>query len=479
MAEFLKKHWDKVVLTLLICTYIGAMATLSVLRHNAFASNFDLSNMDHTLWNTLYGNFFSLRFGEEYVSRLSVHADFILILLSPLYLIWNDVRVLIISESVFLALGAIPTYLLAYKVLKNKIISIAIVLVYLLNPGMQWTDFYDFHGVSLAIPLLLAAFYCVYTKNWKWFAIFSFLALLTKEQISLYIMMLGFFIFFVFKERKIGVITSAIGIVWFVTMVFIVIPNFSPQGAHWGLDMYQSNVSIQKTNISINADLIKKFFTPDTFNYYNNLLKPFAYIPLLGFPWLLLSFPELGINVLGMGSMKTIHFHYDSGITPSLAIATIFGIYYFSLLLQRLKPFKKYAKTLIYILCLSMIVVALRVNYNLSPLPTTPSCWCFIYDVKEEDKAFEKALQAIPNDASITASLEVRPHVNHRKDVYFVPIATESAQFIALITQNRIVGNFEPKEYENKLIPILLASKEHKVRFRSKHFYLFERVGGK
>ncbi len=479
MTGFLKKYWDKIILALLACVYIGVMATLTVLRHNAFASNFDLSNMDHTLWNTLYGDFFSLRFGEEYVSRLSVHADFILILLSPFYLLWNDVRILIISESVFLALGAIPTYLLANKVLKNKVISLAIVLVYLLNPGMQWTDFYDFHGVSLAIPLLLAAFYSAYTKKWKWFALFSFLAILTKEQISLYLMMLGIFIFFIFKERKIGVITSIIGLVWFITMVFAVIPYFSPQGAHWGLDMYQPSVGIQKTSIRINADSIKTFFTPDTFNYYNNLLKPFAYIPLLGFPWLLLSLPELGINVLGMGSMRTIHFHYDSGITPSLVIASIFGIYYFSLLLQRLKPVKKYAKTLVYIFCLGMLAIALRVNYNLSPLPTTPSCWCFIYDVKEEDKAFEKALQAIPKDASITASLEVRPHVNHRKEVYFVPIATESAQFIALITQNRIIGNFEPKEYENKLIPILLSNKDHKVIFKSKHFYLFERIGGK
>jgi uncharacterized membrane protein len=474
--DFMKKHADKIILAILISLYIGTLSTLSVLRHNAFASYFDLSNMDHTLWNTLYGRFFSLRFGEDYVSRLSVHADFILILLSPLYLIWDDVRALIISESVFLGLGAIPAYLLANKILKDRILALLIVVIYLLNPAMHWTDIYDFHGVALAIPLLLAAFYSMYIKNWKWFAIFAFLSILTKEQISLYIMMIGIFMIFVFKERKKGIMTSLIGLFWFVTMVFIVIPYFSPGGSHWGLDMYQSSVGIEKTSIKLNSDSLRTFNSPEALNYYNNLLKPFAYIPIMGLPWLLLSLPEIGINVLGMGSMKTIQFHYDSGITPSLVIASIFGFYYINFLLQKFKFSKKFSKKIMYVISVGVLLIVLRTIYYHSPLPITPSCWCFIYKVTDEDRDFEKVLQNIPKDASITASIEIRPHVNHRKDVYFIPIATESAQFIALITQNRLVGNYEPKEIENRLIPMLLSSKEHIVRYRSEHFYLFEKI---
>jgi hypothetical protein len=259
-------------------------------------------------------------------------------------------------------------------------------------------------------------------------------------------------------------------------MVFIVIPYFSPGGSHWGLDMYQSSVGIEKTSIKLNSDSIRTFYSPEALNYYNSLLKPFAYIPLMGLPWLLLSLPEIGINVLGMGSMKTIQFHYDSGITPSLVIATIFGFSYLLFFLQKISIIKPYVKYIVYAICLIMVFVALRVNYHYSPLPTTPSCWCFIYNVTEEDRDFEKVLQNIPKDASITASIEIRPHVNHRKDVYFIPIATESAQFIALITQNRLVGNYEPKEIENRLIPMLLSSKEHVVRYRSEHFYLFEKI---
>lgn len=476
IKKIFKKNWDKIILCLLILFYSGTFATLTVLRHNAFASNFDLSNMDHTMWNTLFGHFFSLRFEDNYVPRLSIHADFILILLSPLYLIWDDVRALLIAASIFIALGAIPTYLLAYKVLKNKVFALVVVCLYLLNPSMQWTNIYDFHGVSLAIPLLLAAFYTAYTKQWKWFAVFTFLALLTKEEISLFIYMLGLCILFVFKEKRIGIITLVVGLLWFVTMTFIVIPGFTQKGTHWGLEMYQSHIDTEKPSAAASTDFIKAFFTTEAATYYDSLLKPFGYLPIFGFPWLLLSFPELGINILGMPSMHTTTFHYDSGITPALVIATIFGIHYVLLFIRKIKPVKRYANGVGYLLCIGLLAIAVRTNYHYSPLPTTPSCWCFIYNVTEEEKAFEKALQSIPKDASITASLEVRPHVNHRKDVWFVPSATTSAQYIALITQYRIIGNYEPKIYENQLIPILLSSKDHTVRFQSEHFYLFERI---
>lgn len=200
-AKKLVSRWEIAILVLLIFTYIITFTMLSILRHDAFASRFDLSNMDQTVWYTLHGHFFSLRNPDEFMSRFSIHADLILVLLSPLYLIWNDVRALLASQSVFLGLGAIPVYLLSLRLLKNKIISLIIVAAYLLNPGMQWTNIYEFHGVALAIPFILSAFYCAYTKRWRWYGLFVFLALLTKEQISLNIAMLGLAVFFVFKQR--------------------------------------------------------------------------------------------------------------------------------------------------------------------------------------------------------------------------------------------------------------------------------------
>ena len=473
------KYWDKIILVLLILTYIVTLGTLSILRHNAFASGFDLGNMDSTVWNTLQGRIFMLSQDGKMISRFSIHADLILILLSPLYFLWNNVRMLVLSESIFLAIGAIPVYLLSTKILRNKLLSLSIVFLYLLNPGIQWTDIYDFHGVSLAIPFLLFSFYFAYTKKWKWYAIFIFLVLLTKEQIPLTVALLGLFIALVFKEKKVGLLTFTTGILWFLLMVFLVMPRFSPEGKHWALTWYQfTDASGISKSLPTPKILLDKFlFAPDTIPYYISLLKPFAFLPLVGFPWLIIGLPELTVNMLSShGQMRSIIFHYDSGITPWLVIATIFGLFYLQKLFRKIRYTKKYSQYIVYGITLLVLLFAVRFNYHYSPLPTTPSCWCFMYQPTKEDKEFEAILQKIPQRASITASPEIRPHTTHREKAYTLPVATTSADFIALIDQNRMVGNYDPKDFELRLRDQLKTSKDYTLVKHIGHFYLYKRT---
>lgn len=476
---FLKKHWDKLILFFLILTYTIVLGSLSIARHNAFASGFDLGNMDSTVWNTLQGRIFMLSQDGKMISRFSVHADLILILLSPLYFLWNNVRMLILSESIFLVIGAIPIYLLSTKILKNKLLSIAIVVLYLLNPGMQWTDIYDFHGVSLVIPFLLFSFYFAYTKKWKWYVIFIFLALITKEQISLTVALFGLFIALVFKEKKVGLLTFITGVLWFILMVFVVMPHFSPEGKHWALSWYQftDTSGVPKSLPTFKILLDKFLLAPDAIRYYISLLKPFAFLPLVGLPWLVLALPELAVNMLSFhGQMRSIVFHYDSGITPWLVIATIFGLFYLQKIFGKIQFTKKHSQYLIYGTTLVVLLFALRFNYHYSPLPTTPSCWCFMYQPTKEDKEFEALLQRIPQDALITASPEIRPHITHREKAYTLPVATTSADFIALIDQNRMVGNYNPKDFELILRDQLKTSKDYTLIKHIGHFYLYKRI---
>ena len=473
--HIITEYWDRILLSTLIATYIFILGSLSIARHNAFASLYDLSNMDQTLWFTLHGHFFSLRYPEEIVSRFAVHADLILVLLSPLYFFKDDVRLLLVSESFFLGIGAIPTYFLSLKVLKDKFAAIIIAAIYLLNPGMQWTDIYDFHGVSLAIPFLLSLFYFAHVKKWKWYWIFLGLSIITKEQISLIIAMTGIFVFFFWKKRSIGILTFLIGIVWFVTMTYIVMPHFTPQNSHWALQDYgEPNLFKILEGFSSPSFLKFHFLSESSRNYYMQLLKPFSFLPLLGFPWLLISLPDFLINIIR--ETKSINFHYDSGTTPGLILGTIYGIGHVQVILKTFGIGTIASKRLIKIVLVGMLLIALRTNYHYSPLPTTPSCWCNFYEPTKEDHEFENALQNIPKESSITASVEIKPHITHREYAFGIPSATESADYIALITHNRIYGNTELKDIENKLIPILLSLNTHKVIFRSDHFYLFEKI---
>ncbi len=192
------------------------------------------------------------------------------------------------------------------------------VFLYLLNPGMQWTNVYDFHSVSLAIPFLLFSFYFAYIKKWKWYAVFILLSLLTKEQIALTVAFLGLFIIFIFKEKTIGLLTFIVGGLWFLLMIFVVVPHFSPEGRHWALSWYQFTDSsgIPQSIPSLKILFNKFIFSPDVIGYYISLLKPFAFLPLIRLPWFILALPELSVNILSShAQMRSIVFNYDSGIT--------------------------------------------------------------------------------------------------------------------------------------------------------------------
>lgn len=466
MRSYLKTHWDKLFLFFFICTYVIIFSSLSILRHNAFASALDLGNMDQTVWNTLHGNFFSLTNNGQNVSRLAVHSDFLLILFAPFYAIWSNPRLLLIIQSLYLGLGAVPTFLIAKHILKKRTLALGFALIYLLNPLIEWVNIFDYHTVSFLIPAFLSLFYCALTKRWKWYWMWFVLILLIKEETALQVFLFGVALWVVFKNPKVGFITSLISGLWFCFLFFILMPAYSVAGEHWALAWYQHD--------GLGALMNRILFLPEIQNYYHLLFKSFGYVPLLGLPWLLLAGPEVAINVLSTHSeMHSIQYHYTSGLIPVLLIASMYGVRYFSIL------FKPKSTRVSGLLVVCALIIVLRMNYHYSPLPTTQSCWCKVYQVSDDDRAFEKILQQLPQDASVTSSTEIHAHVSQRRESYMVPYATSSAQYIALIDQNRVVDNYGPKREEIALIQQLKTDKKYHLINKIGHFYLFQKVNSR
>jgi hypothetical protein len=173
--------------------------------------------------------------------------------------------------------------------------------------------------------------------------------------------------------------------------------------------------------------------------------------------------------------MRSIDLHYTSGIIPGLVISTLFAVKYILWLLQKIRFTKRYASAVIYILTAILLIVAVRVNYGYGPLPISQSCWCVMYHVSSQDVAFDKILQTIPQDATVTASPEIRSHITHRENAYTLPDATSSAQFIAIIDQNRLVGNYSPKTFELGLVSVLQKNKKFTLVSHINHFYLYKK----
>src|SRR5258706_7800196 len=117
LSNIEKEQW---ILLSLILLYIIYFTYFTFQKHELFLTGrYDLGNMDQTVWNTFHGRIFSFTNPDfdKTMSRLSVHADFILILLAPFYLIWSNARMLLFIQTVVIAFGALFVYLVGKKIL--------------------------------------------------------------------------------------------------------------------------------------------------------------------------------------------------------------------------------------------------------------------------------------------------------------------------------------------------------------------------
>src|SRR5467141_3528827 len=101
----------------LAAAYFLLYSTLSVLRHASYHSfGFDLGLFDQVFWNTTQGRPFESTMSQALPvphSLLGDHFSPIFLLLMPFYFAFPHPETLLVLQTLALALGAWPVYLLA------------------------------------------------------------------------------------------------------------------------------------------------------------------------------------------------------------------------------------------------------------------------------------------------------------------------------------------------------------------------------
>jgi uncharacterized membrane protein len=160
-------RWEKYALRALIALYVLAFAAFAIGRHNRFNSSaLDLGIQDNVLWNTLHGRLFQSAI--ETPHYLGDHVTLTIPRFSLLYLVREDVRIVLLAQTLFLAAGAFPLAWLAAKRLRWRWAGPAAAMAYLLYPPLGFINRFDFHPEAAVVPLLLFAFWCFEEKRTVW-----------------------------------------------------------------------------------------------------------------------------------------------------------------------------------------------------------------------------------------------------------------------------------------------------------------------
>ena len=296
-----RSKWPLVLLALAVLAYALYFSFITVNRYAAFeARSQDLGNLNQAIWNLAHGN--GLRFTNYtgITSRLSLHAEPILLPIAALYRLYPHPELLLVLQAIIVALGAIPLFALARHKLDSRWAGLIFGLVFLLNPAIQGANWYEFHPVTLAPTFLMAAFYFLIVGRNGWFALFAVLAASTKEEIALLVFMMGLFALLFLHRRKLGVITMILALAWALIAVLGIQGHFAAGNIHWGRYAYlgESPAEIVRALLTRPDLVFAQLRAADAGRYFFLLLFPVAFTPLLGLDVLLIALPSLAINLL-------------------------------------------------------------------------------------------------------------------------------------------------------------------------------------
>ena len=320
LKKFFSKNIYFIILSFLFLIFTVYFSYFSIKRVYTLNSYYyDLGIMDQVVYNTSRGRFLEMTNQTflKNMSRFAIHFDPILAFFAPFYWLWSSFEVLLIGQVLIVGLGGIAIFLLANLIIKDKKISFIFVLFYFLNFNIGRSLLFDFHAITLAIPLLLFSLYFYHQKKYFFYYLFIILSLLTKEHVGFFLFFLGVFQFFYFADKKNGLITVLIGFFSFLTLNFFIIPYFRSD-THFALSYYkelQSNPINFLINLlsSERIDYLKRTFLPFIVNFFS----PLSFLLVL---------PELLINYLSKNvNMRSYYFHYQSLIVVGLFYGMILG----------------------------------------------------------------------------------------------------------------------------------------------------------
>ncbi|MDO8659472.1 MAG: DUF2079 domain-containing protein [Candidatus Parcubacteria bacterium] len=475
IEKIVKDKKQEFILFFFVCIYIAYFTLASFLRYdNFYAGRFDLGNMDQTVWNTINGRIFqtSSDIGLT-ISRLSTHADFILILLSPLYLLWSHPKTLLLIQSVILGLGGIFVFLIAKEIIKNKNLALIFGFLFLMNPLIQFTNLYDFHAVTIATTTLLASFYFLLKRKYLMLCIFLILSGITKEQVWTITALFGIPLLFT-KLKKIKILGAIIiisSLTLFGYLVGVAIPYVAGGKEHFALSYYSnfgnSPAEIIKNVFLSPQKIILIFFESSRLEYLKHLFMPLGFISFLSPAYLIFAIPDLLIDLLSNNAnLREIYYQYTSTITPFIFISGIYGVRQFS---------KWFPKIQLLAIALYIIFFTFMSAYSFGPLPGAAKPNLDMFTKPQENKeVIENFLSTIPENYTVAATNNLGAHLSHRQTVFTVPVGISEADFVLFLLND---GFAQPSlQVQKEMIVKLSNNKKYVKIFKQGDFVVFKKL---
>lgn len=478
---------EKLILFFLIAVFAVGYSLIAVLRHLRFESfGYDLGIYDQAIW--LWSQFKEPFSTIKNSHIFGDHLTPVLALLSPLYWIVDDVRILLIFQAVFVATGAIPIYFLAKERLKSAALSLVLTFTYLCFFGIQNGVVFDFHPLVVAVPFLSWWFYFLEKEKSLLVLLLSFFILGLQENLSLLMIALGLVVFW--KKRFLGVSIIVLSTCWFLLATKVLMPYFSSK---------DSFLYFPTKPLLTPLTFLKEVFYP--FEKTKTILVSlgaFAFLPIFSPLFLIPIFEQFTERFVGniVATRWGISLHYSAPLAPILVYGTIKTLE---------NNFFKKRKVILYGIGVFLLSLCLGYQFFLH-LPLNMLAKKEFYTPSKNKPEIEKAIKLISAESGVATQNNLIPYLSHRKKIYLFsscedvpdpsrgmfcqPLIDKLSDELPLIEKEKvefILVNFRPGQNPNNFFPDgeerlrkyvekLLLDKKYKIKFKEEEIILLERI---
>jgi uncharacterized membrane protein len=479
LPSFWKKHGALTVVLLATTFYVVFMSFYNLRWHYKLKThNFDLSIDNNLIYAALKtGKFAStVTQGNHPGQYLATHAKLGQYLILPIYALYPKPETLIVIQSLFLGLGALPLFGFARRRVSDWT-AVLIALAYLGYPPLHSANFTESKYLSLSCVFVLATFWAVDRKKWVLFGLFFVAATLMREDVPVGLAIAGAFMLLSGYRPMVGLGMAIVSTAWFLYLRSLM----DKTGSWWFPGMYkgiwakgeEGYSSVLKTLITNPLFVLDKIITRDKVMYLMHLLVPVVFLPARRW-WLWLAFIPGALLTLLVTDYKPIYgysFQYVMHWVPYIFLAV-------PLALQAIAKAGENGPIRARAAVTAMGLSAAALSYNYGAFARRPESvkggyfyidFTFSEQEKKRYNELQSVIAEIPPEASVVATEMIGPQVSSRRYMYALRRGVYDAEYI-LAARNEL--DFEQTR---KLFTHAVKSNEYGVVKRVGDFVLLQK----
>jgi uncharacterized membrane protein len=240
----LKAPAPEAVVWALTFTYFAAFSSLTLARHYGMATHgLDLGYYANAIYHFGRGHFFgqSVLPNETFIN----HCAPLLAAFAPFTYIFRDPAYLLLLQTLFIAGGIPLIYIIAKPKAGPRWPAAALAASFALSPPLHGANFYDFHPRSLAVPLVLGAFYFFRRKKFRAGLACTALLAVAQDELALHAVPLALYGGFAAGRRRAGLIAAAVLAAYFGGVCCFLYPRltYAPPGTPLHVSRYFKNLA--------------------------------------------------------------------------------------------------------------------------------------------------------------------------------------------------------------------------------------------